>query len=259
MFSKRWLPHLRISLPILGGLIIALWAAAPARAQSAADLVAHNLAARGGDKLAAISSVEFTGKALIGGNFELTYKELRARKNGAARFEESIQGLTLVQGYDGTIGWRVNPFEGRRDAERMSQDDARAMADTATIDGQLLAAKARGSTVTYLGREDFEGTDAYKLRVVDPNGVQYLYYLDPETYLEIKIVETRKLRGAPQVTVTELGDYELVNGAYFPFAIETGPPEAGVGGRQQITIENARANVAVTDAMFAMPTAPAAK
>jgi hypothetical protein len=234
-------------------------AAAPAHAESASDLIARNLAARGGAKLAAISTVEFTGKALAGGNFELTYKEIRARKNGAARFEESIQGLTLVQGYDGTVGWRINPFEGRRDAERMSHDDTQALADGATIDGQLLAAKARGSAVTYLGQEDFEGTDAYKLRVVDPNGVQYMYFLDPDTYLEIEVVETRKLRGAPQVTVTELGDYEPVNGAYFPFAIQSGPPGADAGGQQQITIESAHANIPVNDALFAMPTASGAK
>jgi hypothetical protein len=231
-----------------------------ARADSATDLVAKNLAARGGsDKLAAISSIQFTGKLIVPGNYELTYRETRARKSGAALYQSSIQGLTLVQGFDGTIGWRINPFEGRRDAERMSADDTRALADDATIDGPLLSSQALGSIVTYLGREDYEGTNAYKLRVVQPSGVQYMYFLDPDTYLEIKVVETRTLRGARQVTQTEFGDYELVNGVYFPFEIESGPLDSAPAQHQKILIASAKANVAVPDAMFAMPAAPSAK
>jgi hypothetical protein len=232
----------------------------PARAQSGADLLAKNLAARGGaEKLSAISTIVFTGKLVYPGDFELTYKETRRRKDGAALYEQSVEGLTLVQGFDGTSGWRINPFEGRRDAERMSADDTRALADDATIDGPLLSAKAAGSTITYLGREDFEGTDAYKLRVVKPSGVEYVYFLDPDTYLEIKVIETRKLRGARQVTVSELGDYELVDGVYFPFSIESGPLGSIAATHQQLLIDHAEANVPAADTQFAIPAAPSAK
>lgn len=231
-----------------------------AAAQSAPELIAKNAAARGGaDKLAAIASIEFTGKIIYPGDFELTYQETRARQHGRTRIDSSIQGLTLVQGFDGTTGWRINPFEGRRDAERMSSDDAHALADDATIDGPLLAATSRGAAVTYLGREDFEGTSAYKLRIVETSGVQYDDYLDPDTYLDIKLVETRTIRGAPQVTVTEYGDYERVDDVYFPFAIESGPAGSPASQHQQLTIESARANIPLDDKLFAMPMTPGAK
>ena len=231
-----------------------------ARADTGSDLVAKNLAARGGaEKLAAISSIQFTGRLVVPGDYELTYKETRLRKGGEARIDSSIQGLTLVQGYDGKVGWRINPFEGRRDAERMSEDETRAFADDATIDGPLLSAKARGATVTYLGREDFDGTNTYKLRVVDPTGVQYMYFLDPDTYLEINVVETRKLRGARKVTQIELGDFELVNGVYFPFELEMGPLDSPADQHQKILIESAHVNVPLSEGMFHMPAAPGAK
>ncbi len=246
------------SLLALAAILVG--AAQAARADTSADLIAKNLAARGGaEKLAAISSLQFSGKLVVPGDFELAYKETRARKNDAARTDSTIQGLTLVQGFDGKVGWRINPFEGRRDAERMSEDDTRAFADDETIDGPLLSAKARGSTIAYLGREDFEGTDTYKLRVTEPSGVEYVYYLDPDTYLEIKVVETRELRGARQVTLTEFGDYELVNGVYFPFAVESGSIDSTSSGRNRIEIDSAKANVPVSDATFAIPMAPSAK
>jgi len=229
------------------------------RADEASDLVAKNLAARGGAaKLAAISSIQFTGKAQFSG-IELQYQETRARKNSAVLYTISIQGLTIMQGYDGKVGWKINPFEGRRDAERMSQDDTLALAEDGTIDGRLLASKESGATITYAGREDFDGTDAYKLRVDAPSGAQYTYYLDPDTYLEIKVIEARKSRGALQVQQIEYGDYELVNGVYFPFEITIGPVNGTDANQQKLTIASATPNVAVTDATFAMPAAPKAK
>jgi len=231
-----------------------------ASAQSAGDLVAKNLSARGGaEKLAAIESIRFTGKLTFPGDFQLAYQEVRVRKNGAVRYDSTIQGLTLVQAYDGKVGWKINPFQGRRDAERMSADEAGALADDGLIDGALLAAKSGGRSVTYLGREDFDGTDAYKLRVTEPGGAEYVYYLDPDTYLEIKVVETRILRGVRQVTASELGDYELVNGVYFPFEIATGDPSAPPSQRQKLTIESAAANEATSASLFAFPAAQGSK
>lgn len=252
---------MRIHLVRVAALVIVgLLTPVQARADSGGDLLAKNLAARGGAaKLAAISSIQFTGKVIWPGDYELTYRETRGRKNNEALYESSSQGLTLVQGFDGNVGWRINPFEGRRDAERMSEDGTLALADDATIDGPLLSASTHGNSVSYVGREDFEGTDTYKLRVLQPGGVQYMYFLDPDTYLEIKVVETRTLRGARQVTQTEYGDYELVNGVYFPFEIESGPLDSAPAQRQQILLSAARANIPVRDAMFAMPAAPGGK
>jgi hypothetical protein len=228
------------------------------RADEASDLVAKNLAARGGAaKLAAISSIQFTGKAQFNG-IELAYQETRARKNSVL-FTVSIQGLTIMQGYDGKVGWKINPFEGRRDAERMSEDDTLQLAEDGTIDGRLLASKESGATITYAGREDFDGTDVYKLRVDSPSGAQYTYYLDPDTYLEIKVIEARKSRGALQVQQIEYGDYELVNGVYFPLEVTVGPVNGTDANQQKLTIARAVANVPVTDATFAIPTAPKAK
>jgi len=251
VLSVRLLPFVAFAFLISAGA---------ARADMASDLVGKNLTARGGaEKLAAIGSIEFVGKVIEPGDFQLSYKQTRARKNGGMRVESSVQGLTLVQGYDGTVAWRINPFEGRRDAERMSQDATRALADDASIDGPLISSKAKGSAVTYLGREDFEGTQTYKLRVVAPSGAQYVYYLDPDTYLEIRVEETRMLRGAKRVTLSELADYELVDGVYFPFSVESGGIGSTSANRQKLVLQSARVNVPVSDTLFALPTAPASK
>ncbi|MEO6247732.1 MAG: hypothetical protein ABIO85_04015 [Sphingomicrobium sp.] len=227
---------------------------------TAADLIAKDLAARGGaTALAAINTLEFNGKFIAPGDFQLTYHATRARNPGGDRMRDdlTVQGLTIVQAYDGRSAWKVNPFQGRKDAERMSADEARAQADAARMDGVLLASLHDGSTVRYLGREDVDGTNAYKLQVRQKDGDQYDYLLDPDTFLEIRATETRQVRGAQTVTDYEFGDYEKVGGVYFPMAIDSWQP-AQPDQRVRILIASATANPPLDPSSFVQPGSQAA-
>ena len=230
----------------------------PASAQDAQSLIAKNLEARGGAAaIDAIKSITFEGRTIAPGDFELTFKSAQARLGGgdAIRLDLGIQGLDLVQSYDGQVAWRINPFQGRKDAERMSVDDARQLADQALIEGPLLASRTDGSKVQYLGRDDFDGTLAYKLKVTQKDGDEFVYWLDPDTYLDIKVDETRRIRGAQQTTETELGDYEKVAGVYFPMSVESWS-EGQPNERQRTIIASGTANGPVNAAFFAEPGGP---
>jgi hypothetical protein len=243
---------MRIAAAALSALLLAGAASAqPASTLSTADIIARNLAARGGQAaLSSLKSVAFEGRLVFPGGFELSYNEKRA--NGAARVEAALQGLALVQAYDGKGGaWRVNPFEGRKDAEKMTDDEARSLADGASIPGVLLSAASDGSIVSNLGREDFDGTNCYKLKVAQKDGDEFVYLIDPDSMLEVKVIETRKVRGAVQVNEAELGDYEAVGGVMFPMSVETGPQ--GSTQRQRTIITKASANIDAPAALFAQP------
>jgi len=238
---------------LLGGVAI------PAAAQDAQSLIAKNLEARGGAAaLDAIKSISFTGKTIFPGDFELTYKEQRALIGALsqARVDLGLQGLDVVQAYDGRSAWKINPFQGRKDPERMSADEARSLADSALLEGPLLASRKDGGRVDYLGQEDFDGTLAYKLKVTQKDGDEFVYWLDPDTFLEIKVAETRRIRGAQQTTETELGDYEKVAGVYFPMSVESWA-QGQSNQRQRVIIASAAANMPVNAAFFAEPHGPA--
>ena len=134
-------------------------------------LVAKNTEAKGGAQaLAAVQSLRLQGKMVVNnGRLELGYV-LTKKRPGAVREEATLQGMTRVDAYDGTEGWKIRPFGGRKDPEKVSVDDAKSLVEDAEIDGPLIDWKAKGSTVEYLGIEDVEGTLAHKLRVVRKNG-----------------------------------------------------------------------------------------
>jgi hypothetical protein len=220
------------------------------------ELVAKNVAAKGGaDALRALQSVRFTGKMLVnGGQMQLAYVETKKRP-AEVRSELTLQGMTAIQAYDGEQGWKVSPFQGRKDPEKMSADDTKSLLEEAEIDGPLVDWKAKGSTVEYLGKEDVDGTLAQKLKVVRKNGDVTFVYLDPDAFLEIRKITQRVEQGAQVEVETDMSDYEKIAGVFLPFSIESG--RKGDPDKQKIIIDKAEGNLPVDDAIFRFPTAPA--
>ena len=240
-----------MSIPLRYGLAALVLACASAHAMTADELISKNLAARGGlEKIHAIKTLKSEGKLRFGGQFELTFA-LYQKAPDSSRSEASLQGLTAVQAWDGKDAWQISPFQGRKDPEKISADDAKALADDAPIGGALVDWQARGSKVDYLGTEDVDGTDAHKLKVTLKNGDIDIVYLDPDQFLEIRTVAQRTVRGTRVESVSDYGDYEQVDGVYFPFSIST--ENKAEGGIRQTTIEHAEANTPMADALFAFP------
>jgi hypothetical protein len=228
--------------------------AVSAQAMTADELVGKNVAARGGmDSLQAIKSLRLSGKMIIGGfGAEVDAVQIYKRP-GAYRFEGTLQGMTMVQSYDGKEAWRIFPFQGRKDPERTSADDAKELAEQADFDGGWVNAGAKGNKLDYLGTEDVDGTEAHKLKVTLANGdVEYVYF-DPDAFLVIRTLKQRTVRGVEQREETDYSDYEKVNGTFVAFSTSSG--NAGDTQRTKFTVDKAEANASVEDATFAFPAA----
>jgi hypothetical protein len=220
---------------------------------SADELIAKHLQARGGaDQVHAVKSVTMTGKLRPPGfDGDFQYAETITRP-GNVRTDITLQGLTIVQAWDGQAGWQIQPFSGRKDAERLSSDDTKSLQEEADFEGALVDYKAKGNTVAYIGDEDVDGAPAHALRVKLKNGDEQTYYLDPDAMLVIRVVTKQILRGAEQQSVTDYGDYEKIDGVYFPLEIESGPKDQP-NVRQRTTIDKLVVNAPVDAAIFAFP------
>jgi len=219
---------------------------------TADELVSKNIEAKGGaDALRALQSLKLTGKMLVQqGQIQLGYVQTKKRPD-EVRADATIQGMTLVQAYDGKEGWRISPLQGRKDPEKMSADDVKSLMEDAEIDGPLVDWKAKGSAVEYFGTEYVDGTLAHKLKVVRKNGDVSFVYLDPDHFLEIRILTQRTKHGAQEEVETDLGDYEKVGSVFVPTSIESG--RKGHLDKQKIVIDKAEDNVPVDDAIFHFP------
>ncbi len=119
------------------------------------------------------------------------------------------------------------------------------------MDGPLVDWQAKGNTVEYLGTEDVDGTPAHKLKVTRKNGDVSFVYLDPDHFLEIRVLTQRTRHGAYEQVETDLGDYEKAGGVFVPTSIEFG--RKGDPDKQRIMIDKVEANVPVDDTIFHFP------
>src|SRR5688572_3715445 len=128
----------------------------------------HVEALGGRAKIDAIASLRLDGKVTFRSFGDNTLDLLWSRttkKPGMIREEASLQGLTAVFAHDGKEGWSIQPFEGRRDPDRMSLDDAKDLEQQSESFGPLVVAQQKGFALEYLGTEDVDGTPAHKIKV----------------------------------------------------------------------------------------------
>jgi hypothetical protein len=224
-----------------------------ASAQTADEIVAKFIKTVGGmDRIQAVKSLRRTGKFNGGGGFEAVIIEENKRPN-LVRQEFLIQGMTGVTAYDGRTGWKIEPWNGKKDAEPLGEEEMKGIIEDSDLDGPLVNYHAKGVKVEYVGTDEVEGTDAYKLKVTLANGDVRYYYMDTDYFVPIKIDVKRMVRGAEREYETVLGDYKEVGGWYLPFSIESGPK--GSTARSKVTYEKIEANVTLDDTRFAKPAA----
>jgi len=230
-------------------VVIALLPAA-ARAQTVDEIIAKNIQAHGGiEKLKTVNSRIETVK-FSSGSFKADVRQVNKRPS-EVRTEFIIQGMAQLEAYDGKVGWRMSPFQGRRDPELLSEDDMKELVVEADMDGPLVNYKEKGHTAEFMGHDSVEGTDCYKVKLTLKNGNIRTYYFDTDSYLEIKLETQNFVRGAPRESETYYGDYDQVGGIYFPFAIEEG--RKGDPERVRLTVEKVEVNPPVDDGLFKMP------
>jgi hypothetical protein len=221
-----------------------------AGAQTVDEVIAKNIQAHGGlEKLKAVRSIRTTAK-FSQGSFRAEFRQENKRAD-KVREEFIIQGMAQIQAYDGKTSWQISPFGGRKDPELMSQDDAKGLVVDADIDGPLAEYKEKGHKAELVGHDSMEGTDCFKIKLSMKNGDVRYYYLDADSYLELKVEIQTTIRGALQENELYYGDYEQVNGIYYPFTVEQA--QKGSAARAQITVEKIEHNIPLEDAHFSMP------
>ena len=207
--------------------------------------------ARGGlDKIKKVKSVRMTGKMMMGPGMEAPFVMSWVRPD-SVRVEFEIQGMKGIQAADGESGWQHMPFMGQSAPQAMTAEELKSMQDMQDFDGGLVDWKAKGHKLELAGKEEVEGTQAYKLMLTKENGDVSTHYLDADHFIEIKSSTKANMGGMEVDVESTMGDYKEVNGLMFPHAMEQKPKGAPAG--QAFIIEKMELDVAIDESVFAMP------
>jgi outer membrane lipoprotein-sorting protein len=232
------------------GLLVLLLAAPALWAQTADELLAKYVQARGGaDKIKAVRSVRMTG-SMTTGDLSIPVTLVLKRPN-MVRMDFDVQGTKNVRAFDGQAGWTMMPVMGNPAPAPITGPELHELEDQADIDGPLVDAKAKGNTVELVGKENVDGTDAYKLKLTHKNGDVSTIYLDAKTYLEVREDSQHTVQGTQRDFETKIADYRDVNGLKFPFALTSGIKDTGQV--QKLAIDKVELDVPVDADSFKMP------
>lgn len=236
-------------------LPIAFLFCAQASAQTVDELIKKNIDAHGGiQKLKAVKSIRATGKVTPQG-LEIPIT-LQQKRPAMLRIDATFQGKSQTGAYDGETGWKIDPFQGSSDPEKVAGDELKDLQQQADLDGPLVDYKAKGHTVELIGKEDLEGTPVYKLKLTFKGGDVRTIYLDAENYLELKVTSKRKTPGGELEIDQYLGNYKPVGGIMFAHSIENKIKGQSVS---QITVDKIELDVSIDDSVFKMPAKPQEK
>jgi photosystem II stability/assembly factor-like uncharacterized protein len=223
-------------------------------AQTAEEIVAKYVETIGGmERIRAIQTIRRTGKYTGGGGFEAQYVEENRRPN-FVRQDFILQGMTGINAYDGSKGWKVEPWDGKKDPEPLSEEELKTIIEDSDFDGPLVDYAAKGIKVEYVGTEPVEGTDAYKLKVTLKSGDVRYYYMDTDYYVPIKMETKRMVRGAEREYETILGDYKEAGGVYVPHSFASGVK--GSTNKSVVTFDKIETNVPLANTRFFQPGDP---
>ena len=210
------------------------------------EVVARHLEAMGGEAaFRAVTSMRARGTLSltaqqIGGEVEI----FSARPNRQL-LRATIGGIGQIEnGYDGTIGWSINPMTG---ATLMSGRELVELADDAVFDSPRYPA-SHVKDLAVVGREEFDGRQAWRMKVTFVSGNEQFELFDVETGRQIGSESRRETPLGVVPTTTFAREYKTFGALTLPTVLV----QKALGFEQVVTLSSYEFNT-VPPETFAVP------
>lgn len=198
-----------------------------------------------------VKTLKFSGYSTLMG-MDIPFTQY-VKRPGLWMIEIQVQGTKIIQAYDGTDGWMINPMMGSKKAEKTDGSLTKSFRANSLIGGKLMNINEMGYTVELEGKEDLEGKEVYKLKLTDKDGDVSKYYIDASSFLIVKS-ESKTIRMGNEIsTETTYSNYTKVNNVLIAFLSDQKITGAQYDS-QKITVDKVEVNVNLDDKIFKMPT-----
>jgi hypothetical protein len=188
-------------------------------AQTADEIVNKYLAAMGGkEKLATIKTIYQESSTNIRG--VASKNRFWCVNNKAYRWESEINGLKNYSVLRNDSGWFFNPRRGQKAAEPMTGEAVRRSQLDLDMQSPLLDYAKKGYTIKYEGKDDaIDGSDTYKLELKVNDSLSLTYYIDPDSYLIMRMKTKKIVNGKTETSNQDFSNY-LKNADGYVFAMQ---------------------------------------
>lgn len=155
-------------------------------AQTADEIINKHIEAMGGKaKLLSIKSVYMEGTSVMQNGTEIAQKSWKV-DGKLYRQEINSAMFNFAMVVTDKEGWRQNPRNGGA-FEPMTAEAVANMQVQLDCAGAFVDYAAKGHKVELIGKEDVEGTPAYKIKITYKSGNEAHFFFDANTYLILRM------------------------------------------------------------------------
>lgn len=182
--------HPRVRIAVGAAVAAVLVVASSGRRVAAQDalpaartIVDRYVAAMGGEAaFAKVTSIHAVGRVAIPQQGISGTADVQTARPNKARLSIEVGGIGHIEtGFDGTVGWNIDPQSGPKLA---TGDELVEMGETNWFDAPLRKPD-HIREMTTVEKTAFDGHPAYKIRIVYPSGREEFAYFDVDTGLDL--------------------------------------------------------------------------
>lgn len=216
--------------------------------QNIDEIIKKHIDARGGqEKWDAVKSIKMMGQYTSFSDIKPFQMIVTAE--GLYRFDFGMGQFNLSQGYDGEIAWMINPWwDFSHPYEALPAEVFNAEQRT-EICSPFYKYKEKGYQVELLGNEDVEGVDCYKIKLIRADGKQETWFLNAETYLEVKSLGYGEDFGRLYPAEIFFDNFQEIEGLVIPFFRES----SYIHRYRVLEYDKAEINIDIDNSIFEMP------
>ena len=179
-------------------------------AQSADDIIAKYITAIGGaEKWSKVQSIKIEGQIEMQG-IAIPFVMQGVQMKGT-RVDAEFQGNKIIDITTPSKGWSQNPFGGKATLSPITDDELNQKLDDLDIQDAFIDYKSKGSVVEFLGKDEEDGNEYYKIKMTTKNGNEKTYFFDVQTNLIYKIESVVKQQGQEVKSAVKYLDYQTLD------------------------------------------------
>ena len=191
-------------------------------AQNLDEIVKKHIDAIGGlDNWNKIKNIKLDGVMKQGGSD--IFIHIYQIDKVASRQEIEAAGMKGYSIITTTEGWSFMPFQGQTKPEPMTADDVKNSQDDLNIKDEFITYKELGKKIELLGKEDMEGIECFKIKMIDKDAQETTYFIDTDSYQVIKQVVKTVSNGKEYTNEIMYSNFEkLPEGIVYPMSVNSG-------------------------------------
>jgi len=187
--------------------LVMLTAVFAANAQTAEEIISKHIEAIGGaDAWRKVNSIKMEGALQVQGAELLVVQTVLHGKGSKQEF--SVGGMTGFMIITPAAGRNYMPFQGQQNPEPMTEVGIGKSQTEMDAQGMLIDYAAKGHTVEYLGKDDVDGTECFKIKVTPKGEDPETMFFDTKNYLIIRQISKLNRNGQEMEQTTNFSNYE---------------------------------------------------